>query len=63
MNFSNEEIFSMYGQYDKFVRVEFCPDSESSEKYGASLMGTFKYTQPERDSLITNLSSNRDSKD
>jgi hypothetical protein len=44
MNFSNEEIYSMYGQYDKFVRIEFRPNSEAYEKYGASLMGNFKYT-------------------
>ncbi len=52
MNFSNEEIYSMYGQYDKFVCVDFRTDSESYEKYGASLMGNFKYIQQERDSLI-----------
>jgi hypothetical protein len=56
MNFSNEEIYSMYGQYDKFVCVDFRKDSESYEKYGASLMGNFKYLREERDSLIETLS-------
>lgn len=52
MNFSNEELFSMYGQNDKFVQLEFHPQSESFDKFGASLMGTFKYLQEERESLI-----------
>lgn len=51
MNFSNEEIFSMYGQYDKFVSVDFRPQSESFEKYGSSLIGIFKYSKEERESL------------
>ncbi|OFX44751.1 MAG: hypothetical protein A2X13_06315 [Bacteroidetes bacterium GWC2_33_15] len=56
MNFSNEELFSMYGQNDKFVRLEFHHESESFDKFGVSLMGTFKYIQAERDSLLQILS-------
>jgi hypothetical protein len=51
MNFSNEELYSMYGQYDSFVSVEFRTNSDSYKKYGASLMGAFKYLEKEREEL------------
>lgn len=55
MNFSNEEIYSMYGQYDRLVNVEFHIASEGYKKFGASIMGTFKYTEEERNSIIAIL--------
>lgn len=51
MNFSSEEIFSMFGQYDKFVSISFHYDSEARKKYKASIMGIFKYTLEEREQL------------
>jgi hypothetical protein len=51
MNFSNEEIFSMYGQYDTFVTLEFHYGCESYKMYKPTLMGTFKYTLEEREKL------------
>lgn len=57
MNFSYEELYSMYGQYDKFVTLEFHADSETYELLGASIMGTFKYTSEERDLLELLLKS------
>lgn len=51
MNFSYEELYSMYGQYDTFVSLEFHNGSESHQKYGQSLMGTFKYTLEQRAKL------------
>ena len=51
MNFSYEEIYSMYGQYDTFVSLEFKYGSEAYEKFGESLMGTFKYSLEQRESL------------
>jgi hypothetical protein len=51
MNFSYEEIFSMYGQFDTFVSLQFHPASEAHKKYGQSLMGTFIYTLNERRDL------------
>ncbi len=55
MNFSNEEVYSMYGQYDRLVQVDFHIDSEAYVTYGASLMGTFKYIQEERNNIINLL--------
>jgi hypothetical protein len=57
MNFSYEEIFSMYGQFDTFVRVEFDHDSESYSIFGESLMGTFFYSLEERRELKRVLQS------
>lgn len=51
MNFSYEEIFSMYGQYDSFVSISFYHDSEAYLKYKPSLMGTFIYSLEERERL------------
>lgn len=51
MNFSYEEIYSMYGQYDTFVTLDFHQGSEAYNKFGQSLMGTFKYTLEQREEL------------
>lgn len=57
MNFSYEELYSMYGQYDAFVALEFHQNSESYNKFGQSLMGTFKYTLEQRKDLEKRLKS------
>lgn len=51
MNFSNEEIYSMYGQYDTFVTLEFHYNSEEFARFGNRLMGVFLYTLEERQKL------------
>ncbi|MBI3133820.1 MAG: hypothetical protein HYZ14_04010 [Bacteroidetes bacterium] len=51
MNFSSEEIYSLYGQYDSFVTLEFNFNSEEFEKFGSRLMGVFLYTLEERREL------------
>ena len=51
MNFSYEEIFSMYGQFDTFVSLQFNVGTEAFKKFGPSLMGTFIYTLEERRDL------------
>lgn len=39
----------MYGQYDSFVQLHFCHDTESHKLFeGNYLMGTFRFTNPER---------------
>ncbi|WP_123803485.1 hypothetical protein [Flavivirga aquatica] len=48
MNFSLEEIYSMYGQYDKFVTLEFEYNSDEYEKFGFRLMGTFLFDLDDR---------------
>lgn len=59
MNFSYEEIYSMYGQYDSFISLEFKPGSEAYEKLGKLLMGTFKYTLKQRENLEQRLKSKK----
>jgi hypothetical protein len=49
--FSVEELYSMYGQYDKFISVEFHKYSESAKKYGRLISGVIQYTKLERDAL------------
>lgn len=48
MNFSAEEIYSMYGQYDTFVTLEFKYNSDEYNRFGDRLMGVFLYTLEER---------------
>lgn len=49
MRFSYEELYFMYGQYDSFVQIHFCQDTESHQMFGGNyLMGTFRFTNPER---------------
>jgi hypothetical protein len=55
MNFSLEEIYSMYGQYDKFVTLEFEYDSEEYQKFGFRLMGTFLFDLDDRTELEKTL--------
>jgi len=51
MNFSCEEIYAMYGQYETFVTLEFHYNSEEFKRFGSSLMGVFLYTLEERQQL------------
>ncbi|MBO9584371.1 MAG: hypothetical protein J7574_09455 [Flavobacterium sp.] len=51
MNFSTEEIYAMYGQYDTFVIIEFTRNSDEFSRFGKQLMGTFSYTLDERKEL------------
>lgn len=51
MNFSYEEIYSMYGQYDTFVALEFHYNTEECSRFGSRLMGVFLYTLEERRKL------------
>lgn len=55
MNFSLEEIFSMYGQYDKFITLEFEYNSEEYQKFGFRLMGTFLFDLNDRIELQKTL--------
>jgi hypothetical protein len=48
MNFSLEEIFALYGQYDKFVMLEFEYNSEEYQKFGFRLMGNFLFDLDDR---------------
>jgi hypothetical protein len=52
MNFSYEDIYSMYGQFDNhFVTLEFHYNSESYKIYKPTLMGSFFYLIDERKNL------------
>lgn len=49
MNFSYEEIYFDFGQYDTFVTLRFGRNSDEFKKFGSELMGVFRYTQQERE--------------
>jgi hypothetical protein len=57
MNFSYEEIYSLYGQYDTFVTLEFHHNSEPFRMFKPTLMGTFKYTLDDREKLQAIIAS------
>jgi hypothetical protein len=50
--FSVEEIYAMYGQYErKFISIEFHKYSESAQKYGRNISGIILYGKAEREAL------------
>lgn len=49
--FSIEELYSICGQYDKFIGIEFHKLSESAQKYPRYIGGTLIYTKSEREKL------------
>ena len=52
MNFSIEELYFMYGQYDTFVLLEFQLETKSRELFGKDgIMGRFRYTLDEKRDL------------
>jgi hypothetical protein len=52
MNFSYEELYFMYGQYDRFVQLSFHRDSEADKRIAIEyFMGNFKYSPDEIRSL------------
>jgi hypothetical protein len=51
MNFSYEEIYSMYGQYDTFVTLTFHNECEAYKAFKPTLMGAFIYDLAERENL------------
>jgi len=55
--FSIEELFSMVGQYDKFVGIDFHLNSESTKKFGNNIMGVLIYNRREREDLNKVLNS------
>jgi hypothetical protein len=55
--FSIEELYSMYGQYDnKYISIGFHKFSESALKYGRNIDGVIIYTKKERKELEKVLS-------
>lgn len=52
MNFSYEELYFMYGQYDRFVQLSFHRDSEADKKIAIEyFMGSFKFSHKEVEAL------------
>ncbi|MDT0675113.1 hypothetical protein [Autumnicola musiva] len=50
--FSVEELYAMYGQYDrKYISVEFHKFSESAAKFGRNIGGVLTYYKKEREEL------------
>ncbi|PTT72310.1 hypothetical protein, partial [Chryseobacterium sp. HMWF001] len=60
--FSSEDLYAMYGQYDKYISIEFHKFSESAKKFGRNISGIIKYLKSEReqfDSLLTQNTTQR----
>lgn len=56
--FSIEELYFMYGQYEnRFFAIEFHENSDSSKKYGRNIGGTIIYTKSEREALDDSIKS------
>ena len=50
--FSIEELYAMYGQYDrKYISIEFHKFSESAAKFGRNIGGVLTYHKKEREEL------------
>ena len=50
--FSVEELYAMYGQYEnKFIAIEFHKFSESATKFGRNISGVISYFKKEREEL------------
>lgn len=49
--FSVEELYAMYGQYEKYISIEFHKFSESAEKFGRNIAGVIFYRKSEREEL------------
>ena len=49
--FSVEELYSMHGQYDKFIGIEFHKLSEAAQKFGRNIGGILVYEKTEREIL------------
>ncbi len=50
--FSVEELYSMYGQFEnRFIEVEFHKLSDSAKKFGRTISGTIIYFKSERENL------------
>ncbi|MCB0633286.1 MAG: hypothetical protein KDD15_26305 [Lewinella sp.] len=56
--FSIEEIYHMFGRYDKFISIDFHHDSESARQYGRTIMGTPIYNRREREDIENSIRSN-----
>lgn len=55
--FSKEELYAMYGQYEnKYISIEFHKFSESATKYGRNVAGVIVYQKSEREELEKALS-------
>lgn len=56
-SFSIQELYAMFGKFDKFIGVEFRPKSESAKNFGNFIMGTLLFNRRERQDLNKDLES------
>lgn len=49
--FSVEELYLMYGQFDKYIEIYLHKYSESAKKFGKHIGGVLLYTRAEREEL------------
>lgn len=55
--FSIEELYYMYGQFDSFTGIEFHKFSDAAKKYGRNIGGVFVYGKSERKNLESLIKS------
>jgi uncharacterized protein YaiE (UPF0345 family) len=60
--YSIEEVYKYTGQYDKVASVSFSLGSESQRTFGNYIIGVFKYSKSERESLEVKMRSSPDEK-
>jgi hypothetical protein len=51
MNFSNEELYAMYGQFDTNITITFHYNSAAYQIFGSTLMGSIIYAEDQRRDL------------
>jgi len=51
MNFSYEELYYMYGQYDALITITFHYNTDGYKTFGSTLMGDIIYTEDDRNEL------------
>ena len=51
--FSVEELYFMYGQYDKYIGFEFHKFSDAAKKFGRNIGGIIQYGKSERKNMET----------
>ncbi|WP_159155284.1 hypothetical protein [Empedobacter brevis] len=58
--FSVEELYAMYGQYErKFLTIEFHKFSSSAQKFGRNISGVLTYYKKEREELENIISNEK----
>lgn len=58
MQFSVEDLYRLYGQYDKFISIDFHKFSEAAKNYGRTVGGIIRYRKGEKATLQQLIDTN-----